>query len=65
MPRERRSCRVSVSLTEHEKQVLERIAERSDLSLSRIVQEAVREFVKNRANEKVDVLRSSGRSASA
>ena len=63
MARKLRSCRVSVSLTEHEKQVLERIAERSDLSLSRIVQEAVREFVKNHANEKVDMLRSSGRSA--
>jgi hypothetical protein len=63
--RERRNCRVSVSLTEHEKEVLERIAERSDLSLSRIVQEAVREFAKDQADEAVDVLRSSRQLASA
>ena len=44
VPRERRNCRVSVGLSEHEKHALEEIAERSDLSLSRIVQEAVREF---------------------
>lgn len=64
MPREPRSHRVSVSLTEHERKALERIAERSDLSLSRIVQEAVREFVRNHASEVVDVLRSSGRTVS-
>ena len=61
MSREPRSQRVSVSLTEHERESLERIAERSDLSLSRIVQEAVREFVVNHATEKVDVLRTSRR----
>jgi predicted transcriptional regulator len=63
--RVRRNCRVSVSLTEHEKQVLEKIAERSDLSLSRIVQEAVREFAKDQADKAVDVLRSSRQLASA
>jgi Spy/CpxP family protein refolding chaperone len=56
--RELRSHRVSVSLTEHDRQALERIAERSDLSLSRIVHEAVREFIRLHANEKVDVLKS-------
>lgn len=56
--RQRRSCRVSVSLTEHEKQILERVAELSDLSLSRVVQEAVREFARNHGNEKVDLLKS-------
>ena len=57
--REPRSSRVSVSLTEQDRKALEKMAERSDLSLSRIVQEAVREFVKIHANKKVDVLRSS------
>jgi hypothetical protein len=61
--RERRNSRVSVGLTEYEKQVLERIAEQSGLSLSRIVQEAVREFAKNHANEGVVMLGLSGRSA--
>ncbi len=65
MPRERRNCRVSVGLSEHEKHALEEIAERSDLSLSRIVQEAVREFARNQADKTVDVLRSSRRLASA
>jgi predicted transcriptional regulator len=60
--RELRSHRVSVSLTEHDRQALERIAERSDLSLSRIVHEAVREFIRRHVNEKVDVLKSRRRS---
>lgn len=64
MPRERRNYRISVSLTKNERQTLEKIVERSDLSLSRIVQEAVREFVKNHGNEKVDVLKSSRRAQS-
>lgn len=64
MARERRSYRVSVSLTGQEKNSLERIAERSDLSLSRIVQEAVREFVRKHAKDKLDVLRSSSKPAS-
>jgi predicted transcriptional regulator len=62
MPRELRNCRVSVSLTEHEKQVLDRIAERSDLSLSRIIQEAVRAFVKEHSSGKVDLLTTSAQS---
>ncbi len=65
MNRMRRSCRVSVSLTEREKQDLETIAERSDLSLSRIIQEAIREFAKNHVNKRVDLLTASGQSASA
>ena len=64
MSRRLRTCRVSVNLTDHEKQLLERLVERNDLSLSRIVQEAVREFVKNHINERVDVLGSLEGSAS-
>lgn len=60
MSRERRRYRVSVSLTEQDRKALEKIAERSDLSLSRIIQEAIREFVKGHANEKVNVVRTSG-----
>jgi len=63
--REPRSHRVSVSLTEHEKDALERIAERSDLSLSRIVQEALREFMNNHGDETVDLVRASGRKSSS
>jgi predicted transcriptional regulator len=55
--RQLRSHRVSVSLTERDRQALERIAERSDLSLSRIVHEAVREFIRRHEDEKVDVLK--------
>jgi hypothetical protein len=60
MARELRTKRISVSLTEHEHEVLAQIADRSDLSLSRVVQEAIREFVKsNHSPKKVDVLRHS------
>lgn len=57
MAREPRSERMSVSLTTRERAALERIAQRSDLSLSRVIQEAVREFVEKHANQKVDVFR--------
>jgi predicted DNA-binding ribbon-helix-helix protein len=57
MARQLRSHRVSVSLTEEERKSLERIAERSALSISRVVQEAVREFVKGHSAQTIDVLR--------
>lgn len=52
-----RSCRVSVSLTPHEKDVLERVAEKSGLSLSRVIQEAVSEFLVSQEDEKLEVIR--------
>ena len=57
MPRELRSHRVSVSLTQDEHRALEEIADKSDLSLSRVVQEAVREFVRLHASEKIDIVK--------
>ena len=57
MPRKLRNHRVSVSLTEPERKALERIAARSNLSISRTVQEALREFMVSHETEKVDVFR--------
>ncbi len=57
MGRSLRSCRVSVSLTPREKDVLERLAERSGLSLSRVIQEAVSEFLVSQEDKKLETIR--------
>jgi predicted transcriptional regulator len=39
--------RLSVSVTEEQKAALQDMADRSDLSLARVIQEAVKEFLEN------------------
>ena len=56
MSRVLRNCRVSVSLTSHEKDVLERIADESGLSLSRVIQEAVTEFIGSHEGGKLNII---------
>ncbi len=57
MGRSLRSCRVSVSLTAQEKKILERLADKSGLSLSRVVQEAVGDFIKVNTDRKIEVIK--------
>jgi len=46
MPRNvSKKARISASISPEQKQNLEKIAERSDISLSRVIQEAIKEFI--------------------
>ena len=56
MGRSLRNCRVSVSLTPREKALLVSLAEKSGLSVSRVAQEAITDFLDAQSGEKVDVI---------
>ena len=56
MPRVLRNHRASVSLTASEKKDLERIADKSGLSVSRVIQEAVGEFIARHGGKKLKVI---------
>jgi hypothetical protein len=45
--RKQKKTRLSVSLTEAQKEALQDIADRNDVSLNRVIQEAVKEFLEN------------------
>jgi predicted transcriptional regulator len=45
--RKQKKERLSVSVTEEQKTALQEIADRSDVSLARVIQEAVKEFLAN------------------
>ncbi len=45
MPKRKQKKRLSVSVTEAQKAAIQGIADRSDVSLARVIQEAVKEFL--------------------
>jgi predicted transcriptional regulator len=48
--RKQKKERLSVSVTKEQKAALQGIADRSDVSLARVIQEAVKEFLKHHRN---------------
>lgn len=45
--RKQKKTRLSVSVTEEQKEALQGMADRNDVSLARVIQEAVKEFLEN------------------
>jgi metal-responsive CopG/Arc/MetJ family transcriptional regulator len=53
--RKQKKARLSVSLTEEQKEALEDIAERNDVSLSRVIQQTVKEFLENHQDHRLPI----------
>jgi predicted transcriptional regulator len=51
--RKQKKERLSVSVTEDQKASLQQIADNSDVSLARVIQEAVKEFLKNHEDRRL------------
>jgi hypothetical protein len=45
--------RLSVSVTEEQKAALQEVADQSDVSLARVVQEAIKEFLENHTDRRL------------
>jgi hypothetical protein len=51
MPKRKlKKMRLSVSVNESQKEALQDMADRSDVSLARVIQEAIKEFLENHPN---------------
>ncbi len=53
--RKQKKARLSVSVTQEQKQALEDVAERNDVSLARVIQEAVKEFLENHQDHRLPI----------
>lgn len=51
--RKQKKARLSVSVTESQKEALEDMAERNDVSLARVIQEAIKEFLANHKDHRL------------
>ena len=50
MPRRKKKARLSVSVTEEQKQMLHEMADGNDVSLARVIQQAIKEFLEVHAD---------------
>ena len=48
-----KKARISASISKEKKELLEKIAKQSDISFSRLIQQAVTEFIANHPNGKL------------
>jgi hypothetical protein len=48
--RKQKKTRLSVSVTEAQKKALQGMADRNDISLARVIQEAIKEFLEHHAD---------------
>ena len=53
--RKQKKARLSVSVTEEQKEALEGMAEGYDVSLARVIQEAVKEFLENHQDRQLPI----------
>jgi predicted transcriptional regulator len=51
--RKQKKERLSVSVTEEQKAALQDMADHNDVSLARVIQEAIKEFLKNHRNHRL------------
>ncbi len=55
--RKQKKARLSVSVTQEQKEALEDVAERNDVSLARVIQEAVKAFLENHQNHHLPIFK--------
>jgi hypothetical protein len=56
-----KKVRISASISPEQKRGLEKIAERSDISVSRVIQEAIKEFIDAHPSGKLTLIETSPR----
>lgn len=56
--RKEKKVRLSTPVTERQKNALEEIAQENDVSVARVIQEAVREFLDNHQDRRMPIFKS-------
>jgi predicted transcriptional regulator len=51
--RKQKKARLSVSVTESQKEALQKMADRNEVSLARVIQQAIKEFLKNHRDRRL------------